>query len=92
MTFEVVTLGEAMLRLSVPELGRLAQADRLDLRVGGAEANVAVALARLGRRVAWTSAVPDNPRGRREARRRRELPRPRVGAGAGPRGDGRGAA
>jgi 2-dehydro-3-deoxygluconokinase len=65
MTFDVVTLGEAMLRLSVPELGRLAQADRLDLRVGGAEANVAVALARLGRRVAWTSAVPDNPLGRR---------------------------
>jgi 2-dehydro-3-deoxygluconokinase len=67
MTFEVVTLGEAMLRLSVPELGRLAQADRLDVRVGGAEANVAVALARLGRRAAWISAVPDNPLGRRVA-------------------------
>jgi 2-dehydro-3-deoxygluconokinase len=65
MSAEVVTLGEAMLRLSPPDLGRLAQADRLDLRVGGAEANVAVALARLGRRVAWISAVPDNPLGRR---------------------------
>ena len=65
MSAEVVTLGEAMLRLSVPELGRLAQADRLDVRVGGAEANVAVALARLGRRAAWVSAVPDNPLGRR---------------------------
>jgi 2-dehydro-3-deoxygluconokinase len=65
MTAEVVTFGEAMLRLSVPELGRLAQADRLDVRVGGAEPNVAVALARLGRRVAWIGAVPDNPLGRR---------------------------
>jgi 2-dehydro-3-deoxygluconokinase len=67
MTFEVVTLGETMLRLSAPSLGRLEHADRLELHVGGAESNVAVALARLGRRTAWCSALPDNPLGRRVA-------------------------
>jgi 2-dehydro-3-deoxygluconokinase len=67
MSCEVVTLGEAMLRLSAPERGLLEQAERLDLRVGGAEANVAVALARLGRRSAWISALPDAPLGRRVA-------------------------
>ena len=48
-------------------LGLLEQAERLDVRVGGAESNVAVALARLGRRTAWSSALPDNPLGRRVA-------------------------
>lgn len=65
--FDVVTLGETMLRLSPPAHGRLQQADRLDLHVGGAESNVAVALARLGRRAAWISALPDTPLGRRVA-------------------------
>lgn len=64
---DVVTLGEAMLRLSPPGRGRLEQADALTLHVGGAEANVAVALARLGRRAAWVSALPDDPLGRRVA-------------------------
>jgi 2-dehydro-3-deoxygluconokinase len=65
--FEVVTLGETMLRLSPPAHGRLEHADSLELHVGGAESNVAVALARLGRRVAWISALPDTPLGRRVA-------------------------
>ncbi len=65
MAFEVVTMGEAMLRLSPPAHGRLEHAGALDLHVGGAESNVAVALARLGRRVAWVSALPDTPLGRR---------------------------
>jgi 2-dehydro-3-deoxygluconokinase len=65
LEFEVVTMGETMLRLSPPAHGRLEHADALDLHVGGAESNVAVALARLGRRVAWVSALPDTPLGRR---------------------------
>ncbi len=65
--FEVVTLGETMLRLSPPAHGRLEHADLLELHVGGAESNVAVALARLGRRTAWVSALPDTPLGRRVA-------------------------
>jgi 2-dehydro-3-deoxygluconokinase len=62
-----VTLGETMLRLSPPALGRLEHADLLEMHAGGAESNVAVALARLGRRAAWCSALPDSPLGRRVA-------------------------
>lgn len=40
------------------------QSGRLDVHVGGAEANVAVALANLGHRVRVASVVPDNPLGR----------------------------
>ncbi len=58
--FELSTLGEAMLRLSVPLGRRLADARSLDLEIGGAEANVVVALARLGRRCAWLSRLPDH--------------------------------
>lgn len=58
--FDVTTLGEAMLRLSVPLGRRLADAQALDLAIGGAEANVVVALARLGRRCAWLSRLPDH--------------------------------
>lgn len=68
MTFDVFTLGEAMLRLSVPPGHRLEVADQLDLHVAGAEANTAIALAQLGRQVTWLSRLPDNPLGRRVVR------------------------
>ena len=61
----IVTFGEAMVRLTPPGLQRLEQSSLLDLWVAGAELNVAVALARLGERVAWVSRLPDNPLGRR---------------------------
>jgi 2-dehydro-3-deoxygluconokinase len=67
---DLVTLGEVLLRLAVPSPGRIETAGQLDLQIGGAEANVAAACARLGRRVAWISAVPANPWGERI---RREL-------------------
>lgn len=63
MTFDLTTFGEAMLRLSVPEGVRLQAAAQLDVNPAGAEANVAALLARLGRRTAWHSALPDNPFG-----------------------------
>lgn len=62
--FDVTTLGEVMVRLSVPTGHRLEAATNLDLYPGGAEGNVMVALARLGRRVAWLSQLPSNPLGR----------------------------
>ena len=62
---DVVTFGETMLRLSAPGFSRLEEADTLDVRIGGSESNTAVALARLGLRVAWWSKLPDNPLGRR---------------------------
>ena len=62
--FDVTTFGEAMLRLSVPAGRRLERADRLDVHPAGSEANVAAALARLGRPCGWVSGLPDNPLGR----------------------------
>lgn len=61
---DVTTLGEAMLRLSVPAGQPFETATRLDLHLGGAEANVCAALAGLGRRCAWHSRVPTGPLGR----------------------------
>jgi len=60
----VVTLGEAMLRLSPPGRSSLEQSDLWEVYVGGAEANFAVALARLGMHVQWISKVPRNPLGK----------------------------
>lgn len=69
---EVITFGEAMIRLSPPNFRRLEQATSLDLQVGGAELNTAVGLARLGRKTAWVSRLTDNPLGRLIANRARE--------------------
>jgi 2-dehydro-3-deoxygluconokinase len=63
--FDVTTLGEAILRYSVPAGQRLEKADRFDVHVGGTEANVATLLARLGWNCGWVSALPKNPLGRR---------------------------
>lgn len=68
----VVTFGEAMIRLSPPDHRRLEQAYALDVEIGGAELNTAVALARLGRRSMWVSRVTDNPLGRLIVNRARE--------------------
>lgn len=54
-----------MLRLSAPHFARLEEAVSLDVRIGGSESNTAVALARLGLKVAWWSKLPANPMGRR---------------------------
>lgn len=55
--------GELLLRLTAPGRELLLQSGRLDVHVGGAEANVAVGLARLGHATRMVSAVPDNPLG-----------------------------
>jgi 2-dehydro-3-deoxygluconokinase len=60
---DVVTLGEAMVRLSPPGQKRLEQANSLDLYVGGAELSVAIGAARLGLKSAWVSKLPRNPLG-----------------------------
>lgn len=64
MLFDVTTLGEIMLRLSTPAGTRLETAAALDLHPGGAEANLAALLARLGRQSAWLGALPANALGR----------------------------
>ena len=62
-SFDLVTLGESMWRLSAPGHERLATARSLDLHIGGAESNLAITLARLGKRVAWWSRLPQNALG-----------------------------
>ena len=62
--FDVTTLGEMLVRLSVPSGQRLEQASHFDVHPAGAEANVATLLARLERRTCWVGALPDNPLGR----------------------------
>lgn len=54
---EVVTAGETMVLGVPPQPGRLRHAPSLDLRVGGAESNLAIALSRLGHRVGWVSRL-----------------------------------
>jgi len=58
---DVVALGDAMVSFSPPGMLRLEQASQVEVWPTGAEANAAVALARLGRRVGWLSKLPDNP-------------------------------
>jgi len=61
--YDVVTFGEAMVRLSPPHFQRLEQTRSLDLNVGGAELNVAVGVTRFGLKSAWVSKLPKNPLG-----------------------------
>ena len=72
MAYDVVTFGEAMVRLAPPNFRRLEQARSLDVQTGGAELNTAVGLARLGRETAWVSRLTDNPLGRLIANHARE--------------------
>src|SRR5438445_3710440 len=72
MSHEVITFGEAMVRLSPPNFRRLEQTASLDVMVGGAELNTAVGLARLGHAVAWVSRLTHNALGRLIANRARE--------------------
>jgi len=58
--YDVVTFGEAMVRLSPPHFQRLEQTRSLDLNVGGAELNVAVGVTRFGLKSAWVSKLPKN--------------------------------
>jgi 2-dehydro-3-deoxygluconokinase len=58
-----VCFGELLLRLSAPGNELLLQSGSLTVHIGGAEANVAVSLARFGHRAAMASVVPDSALG-----------------------------
>jgi 2-dehydro-3-deoxygluconokinase len=83
---DIVTVGEALLRLSPPQGDRLVTASEFDAYVGGAEANAAVAAAGVGAEAAWLSRLPDSPLGRRVVR---ELHAHGVRTGVSWAGDGR---
>ncbi len=72
MGVDLVTFGETMVRLSPPDFQRIEQTASLDVKIGGAELNVAVAASRLGLKTRWVSRLTDNPLGhmiRNEARK-----------------------
>src|SRR5512143_1738579 len=62
--FDLLALGECMIRLSPPGHQRLEFAPSLELYAGGGEYNVAYALARYGLRTGWISRLAENPLGR----------------------------
>src|ERR1700733_7689847 len=59
--FDLLSLGECMVRLAPPGHGRIEFAKVLEVDVGGGEFNVAYACARLGLRTGFISKLPDNP-------------------------------
>src|SRR3954453_23434468 len=63
-SYDLLTCGETLLRLSPPGMQRLDQARAFEVGIGGTELNVACLLARLGRRTAWVSRLPEGPLGR----------------------------
>ncbi len=60
---KVVTFGEIMLRLQTYGYQRLIQAQGLEAKFGGGEANVAVSLANYGHEAYFVTKLPDNPIG-----------------------------
>jgi 2-dehydro-3-deoxygluconokinase len=64
MAGRIVCFGEILLRLAAAPGRMPLQAPALDACTGGAEANVAVALALLGHRAAMVGVLPDNSLGR----------------------------
>lgn len=63
----LVTFGEIMMRLSPPGFQRLVQTESLDVKYGGGEANVAVALARWGYPAKHVTCFPDSELGQAAA-------------------------
>src|SRR5580704_7992236 len=64
---DLLTLGESMMRFSVPSGRLLADAPAFDVHVAGTESNVAVAVSRMGFTSRWLSRLPNNVLGHRIA-------------------------
>jgi 2-dehydro-3-deoxygluconokinase len=79
VTGAVVTLGETMGLLRAASIGSLEHVSDFQLHIGGAESNVAIGVARLGRPAVWMGRVGDDGVGRRVLR---ELRAEGVTAGA----------
>ena len=48
MSYDIVSFGETMIRLSAPDYKRLEQTETMNVNVGGSESSVAIATRRLG--------------------------------------------
>ena len=62
--FDLLALGECMIRLSPPGHQRIELTPVFEAYAGGGEYNVAYALSRYGMRTGWISRLVDNPLGR----------------------------
>ena len=60
---DVITTGETMVLGVPPRPGRLRHAGSLELKIGGAESNLAIALSRLGLRAGWAGFLGDDEPG-----------------------------
>jgi 2-dehydro-3-deoxygluconokinase len=58
--YDVVTIGECMLRLSPPNFNRMRYMRSLDVNLCGAQHNIAANCARLGLKSAYLTKLPDN--------------------------------
>jgi len=63
MTTRLLCFGEILVRLTAPAGELLLQTPELAAHIGGAEANVAVCVSRLGGSSAMATVLPDNPLG-----------------------------
>ncbi|MBN1568065.1 MAG: sugar kinase [Acidobacteria bacterium] len=61
--YDLISLGECMIRLSPAGHQRIEFAPSLEVWVGGGEYNVAYALSRLGLRTGWIGGLNDSPMG-----------------------------
>lgn len=61
--FDVTSIGEMLVRLSVPSGKRIETTTKFDAYPAGAEANVLTLLARLERHTCWFGILPNNPVG-----------------------------
>jgi 2-dehydro-3-deoxygluconokinase len=61
--FDLLSLGECMIRLSPPAHQRIELTPYFEAYAGGGEYNVSYALARYGMRTGWVSRLVDNPLG-----------------------------
>ncbi|MGB5983058.1 MAG: sugar kinase [Nonlabens sp.] len=68
MAQKVVTLGEVLMRLTVPDYKRMFQCVNFDVTFGGSEANVGVSLAHFGLKNTHITALPTHALGERVSR------------------------
>ncbi|MBK7494343.1 MAG: sugar kinase [Candidatus Omnitrophica bacterium] len=66
--FDLVALGETMIRHYTRAAMRLEQCADLGFSIAGSESNLTIAAARLGLKTAWISKLPKNPLGEKIAR------------------------
>lgn len=63
--FDLITVGESMLRFSVPAGDLLLDSPGFEVQIAGAESNVAIGVARMGHKARWLSRLTNNVLGKR---------------------------